>query len=420
MTDNLTNNLNQYLELKNQKVLNLFWIGYTIYVVSYSFPASSKLGYFISQGLQIIGFLIFVIASINIIQWKFSNNYLRIVFSVYCLWSFITLARGFKFEYDFIKSLFLSAWFGIFIYFAPFILLFPKDIKYLKKIFSTIFVLSIFYFLFDLFFRRVLMWGIGGNRFSTGVIETFCHFLSIPSGFVLLTYIYHSNKRNLIALAAMVLTFLLAAIRARRGLMFMSMTILLASYIIYYFTNRGAMLRIILSIFMVIFLVIYGREVYFSHRSGMFGLITGRIDEDTRTGVVNNFYGSMDTKSWIFGRGINGQYYCPGIDETVGNVTIYRDVIETGYLQVILKGGLLSLCLFLMMAIPAVFKGLFHSNNILTKACAIWILLFILYLYPTTINGFTVNYLLIWVAIGICYDSDIREMTNEKIKAELA
>lgn len=420
MTDNLKNDLDQGIDLKTNKVLSLFWIGYTIYVISYSFPASSKLSYFICQGFQILGIILFVISSINLIQWKFYNNYLRIIFSIFCLWSFIVIVRGFRFEYEFIKNLFLSGWFGIFIYFAPFSLLFPKNIKYLKKIFNTIFVLSIFYLLFDLFFHSVLLWGLGGNRYSTGVIESFSHFLSIPSGFLLLTYIYHSNKRNLIALSVIILTFLLAAIRARRGLMFMSMTILLASYIVYYFTNRGKILKIILSVFIVLFLFIYGREVYFGHKSGMFGLITGRIDEDTRTGVVDYFYSSMDTKSWIIGRGLNGQYYCPGIDEIEGSVTIYRDVIETGYLQIILKGGIISLGLFLMMAIPAVIKGLFQSRNVLSKASAIWILLFILYLYPTTINGFTLNYLLIWFAIGICYNSDIRDMTDEEIKAEIA
>jgi hypothetical protein len=195
----------------------------------------------------------------------------------------------------------------------------------------------------------------------------------------------------------------------------MSLTILVAAYIIYYFTSKGKILRIILSVFLLFFLFIYGREVYSANRGGMFGLITGRLEEDTRSGVVENFKNSMSTLDWVFGKGMNGQYYCPGISETEGTVTIFRSVIETGYLQIILKGGILSLVMFLLIAIPAMLKGFFFSRNLLSKASAAWILLFIIYLYPTTINSLTLNYLIIWLSIGICYSTEIRNMSDESI-----
>ena len=82
----------------------------------------------------------------------------------------------------------------------------------------------------------------------------------------------------------------------------------------------------------------------------------------------------MKTPDWIAGRGITGQYFCPDIEEEQFND--YRSVIETGYLNIILKGGFVSLILLLLITIPAIIKGIFYSNNILSKAAGIWIFQF--------------------------------------------
>ncbi|MCU0473446.1 MAG: hypothetical protein MUC93_08790 [Bacteroidales bacterium] len=419
MIESHENILDGCYENKVNKALNYFWFGSVIYMVNTCFLNSTLYSYYITQGLQILGFLLFIPASLKLIKWKFDNNYLRLVFTIYFLWSLSIIIRGFQFEYEFIKTMLINPMQGIFMYFAPFVLLFPKKISYYKKTFTSVVILSIFFIFYVMMFYRVLIWGFGGRLLSTGAIEGFAT-LGFASGFILLTYLYHSGKKNIFALFVIILLFLLAAIRARRGLMLMTVTILLTSYIIFYFTNKERLLKILLSLFLIIFMFIYGKEVYSSNSNGLFGLITGRIDEDTRTGVEEYFYRDMDFKDWIIGKGINGQYYCPGIEEQTGNFTVNRSVIETGYLQIVLKGGLVSLGLYILILIPAIFKGLFYSNNLLSKAAAIWILLFIIYLYPTTINGFIINYLLIWISVGICYDSGIREKTDEQIKAELA
>jgi hypothetical protein len=253
-------------------------------------------------------------------------------------------------------------------------------------------------------------------RGSTALIETFVQNLALPSGFILFTYLYHNNKKNLFALAVMILTFLLSVIRARRGLMFISVTMLVAAYIIYYFTSKGKVLRVILSVFLFAFLFVYGRQVYYNNRGGVFGLISGRMSEDTRSMVEEQFFSSMKTKDWIIGKGLQGDYYCPGIDEVEGKVTIFRTVIETGYLQIILKGGWVSLGLLLLIGLPAIYNGYFKSKNLLSKAAATWILLLLVYTYPSTINTFTLNYLLFWLSVGICYSTEIRDLPDDTVK----
>ena len=155
---------------------------------------------------------------------------------------------------------------------------------------------------------------------------------------------------------------------------------------------------------------LYAFQLYKPTDNKIFGFLLEKGDEDTRTGIELYFYDDMKSKDWIVGRGIEGQYFCPDIEED--QVTNYRKNIETGYLQTILKGGLISLGLFLLIALPAVIKGVFFSKNIFSKAAGIWVLLSIINSYPTIVNGFTLEYLLVWFSIGICYSSKIRQMSE--------
>ena len=86
----------------------------------------------------------------------------------------------------------------------------------------------------------------------------------------------------------------------------------------------------------------------------------------------------------------------------------------------ILKGGIISIVIFLLFLIPAVIKGFFDSKNLLSKAAAIWILLYIMYSYPTIIHDYSMKYLLVWLSAAICYNTKIRKMTDDEIRCELA
>jgi hypothetical protein len=394
---------------------NFFWIGFLVYTIAYSYPGITiSLKYL--QPFQILGILLFVPSGIYLIKWSFESNYLKIVFLFYLLWSVVIIFRGFTVEYEFLKSLLFTAPFSIFIYFAPLILIFRDTEANLKKLVYVIIVLNLAFVVYVILFNKIIISGISGfYRLPSWVTETFTHFLSLPAAFILLTYLYHKKSSIFFSLFILVITFVIVTIRARRGLMLMSLSFMIASYLVYYFTNKGNVLKVIISIGLLAFVIFYSYVTYSRHQYGTFGLITNRIDEDTRKGVVDYFYDDMSTRDLILGRGINGQYYCPGIDETKGSVTVMRSVIETGYLQIVLKGGFISLVIYLLITVPALFIGLFNSKNVLTKASAIWILLYTIFLYPTYVNMFSLTYLIIWISVGICYSKTIRGKSNEEI-----
>jgi hypothetical protein len=418
LLNNPPKNDNIRLDGKTNIFLDLFWIGFIIYTLIYTVSVTGYIPLSLIIVFQIIQFsamFLIIISAFVLIRFEFSNTYLLVFFVLYCIWQFTIIVRGFIFEVEYIKTSLLDAWFGIFIYFVPVVSLFPNRISSLNKVFNVIILLGIFYLLFDLFFIEELVSPYGGNRLAQALVEYFSRNLSIPCGLILLTYLYHSNKMNFLSLSIIILTFLLAAIRARRGLMFMSMTIIVISYLVFYFSNRGKIIKIILSIIMVLSLGLYGAYVYSLQKSGAFGLLTSRLHEDTRSGVIANFYSDMKAKDLLIGRGVNGQYFCPGINE--GNrITTYRSVIENGYLQIILKGGVISLVLLLAITIPAMIKGFFYSKNILSKGAAIWIFWFLINLYSSVNNTFILSYILVWISISICYESDIGSKTDDEIK----
>ena len=424
MKDNYKYILDKSYSKKTSKILNQFWAGFIIYTTSYMLDVSgvtfSYIGYNILY-LEILGLAIFIIPAIRLIRFKIQNTYLKNLYIIYYAWLFFIIIRGFSFNYLYLRATFTDAYFGIFLYLVPLILLFPKDIVYLKKVITVILILSVIYILCDMVFIKALLTSNSDSEEGKTIIEYFSKILAIPSGFILLTLSYHNDKRKFRAIVGKLwvlfvifITFLFAVIRARRGLIFMSLNILFFTYIIYNYVHKSNLFFKFFPLLIIFFVSIYAINVYNEKKPGMFGLITERLNEDTRSLVENFFYLDMNKKDWVIGKGIEGSYFCPTSD-TEDSI---RKVIETDYLQIILKGGIISLGLLLLITVPAIFKGLFYSKNILSKAAAIWILLWLIDLYPATVTTFTLNYILVWISVGICYSKEIRCMPEEIVKEQ--
>lgn len=402
---------------RTSKAFNQFWAGFIIYTTCYTLMISGVVSPKITY-LQLLGMVLFIIPTIHLIRFKIENKYLKNTYIIYCGWLLFIIVRGFTFNYTYLFNTLIDGEGGIFFYLVPLILLFPKNLIYLKKVINVIVILSVFYILCDIVFMKDLLASQGEEEGKT-TVEYFSKIFSIPCGFILLTIVYHTDKKKnwallgkLWVLFVIILTLLLALNRARRGLMFMSLNILLFTYIIYNYAHRRNLFFKFFPIIIIFFLSIYAVNIYNEKRAGVFNLITERLKEDTRSGVEKFFYLDMNKKDWIIGKGIDGLYYCPSGATSDG----YRNDIETDYLNIILKGGIISLGLLLLIAIPAIIKGLFYSKNILSKAVAIWILLWLIDLYPVPVTTFSLNYILVWISIGICYSKEIRNLPEYLVK----
>jgi hypothetical protein len=397
-----------------QKNLNLFWLGFTIYFLINAFAYTGHVNIKILQAVELLGLILVFTSIISLIQFKFDDPYLKFIYILYCTWLLTIILRGFNFlfDYSYLKEFLFNPYEGM-LYFSPLILLFTRNFIFFKKLFDIIVFFGIFYIIYDILFIKDLLNSDRTSETSQGIVEVFSD-LSFSSGYILLTYAYHPKKRQLLALAVIVLALLFAIIRARRGLIFMYSNMILISYILYVFRSKMKFLIIFITIFIALLGAVYISGVYRPHESRIFGFLLARGDENTRERVELYFHDDMKTKDWIMGRAIKGEYFCPDVEEH--QITNYRQNIETGYEQTILKGGLISLGLFLLIAVPAILKGLFYSKNILSKVAAIWIFMSLINSYPGTVNAFTLQYLLVWISIGICYSKNIRNLPEVALK----
>lgn len=243
--------------------------------------------------------------------------------------------------------------------------------------------------------------------------------LTLTIGFILFNMNHISNRHLFLALLATLVSLGASIFLARRSLILtFGMFLLVAGIVALKKIKFAKLIRILplLAITTCIFIIYSDRII-----PKMTERINERLTEDSRSYVVENFFNSME-KDMLFGKGMNGKYYSP-IDETVYvedgvkfDEIDFRDMIENGYLQSMLSGGILNVALFLMVILPAAFLGIFHSSNSFVKACGITIFLFSIDMLAYGLPRLTVQYLAVWLAVGICYKKSLRELENEDWK----
>jgi len=408
-----------FVSYKIIRYFNIFWLGFILYTGAYVLFTTMETVLFLNK-VQLLGLVLIFIGTVGLIQFKFESQYLKVLYFLYTAWLLFTVSRGFKFDRVFLFENVFNASAGLLPYFAPVVLLFPKNIFYLRRLFVTIAVLGVIFLVYSLIYRGQLLYA-GEDLASQAIMEIFAKTLSIPCGFLILTYLYQPKWRKLFAFAIVILALLLALIRGRRAITVMNLSYLMFFYFIYLYINRIKFTTLVFSLFIISLIAVGGFKYYSANKKGTFSVLTSRLNEDTRSAVETCFYDDMKTEDWIIGRGMLGEYYCPGVDEASyeNSYTDYRSIIETDYLNIVLKGGLISLGLVLLITIPAAIMGIFYSRNILSKAAGIWILFWIMDLYPATVTTFTLNYLIVWICVGICYSRAIRKMSEEDVKRTL-
>jgi hypothetical protein len=132
------------------------------------------------------------------------------------------------------------------------------------------------------------------------------------------------------------------------------------------------------------------------------------------------FYDLRD--NMLFGKGMLGTYYFPiwggDLEGEFFAQETYRTLIENGYLQLLLTGGIMHIVLFLLVLLPAALKGIFMSSNQFAKACGVVILLRLVDMFLYGLPTLSLTYIFVWICVGVCYKPSIRRMTNDEIRTE--
>lgn len=407
----------EHIQTRN---ITIFLVGYLLYSFAFVLNRTNPpyLVYIADELLSFLGVAMVTFSLLTSIRMKDSvNGYVKMIIALLIIWFYILVAWSMPAKFDFFKAKLFMGESSLMAYFVPLVVFIPDKLQFIKKAMTGVVVLGVVYFLFLILFKDVIFKFYGNSVENDRYIFEYCaKWLSLSGGFLLLTFSYQSKKVKIFAVVLVLAMLLVAIFRARRAIMFMSLVPVLMATVIYVTRSRYKLLAIIASIFVGIGTFFFAIQAYESNQGGLFGNLESRIDQDSRSGVEACLVNDFTFTDWIVGRGFEGKYFCPNVDEN-NNVVGYRTMIETDYLMIILKNGSIYLALLLLALIPAVFKGIFQSKNILSKAAGCWILFWIICLYPANVFGFSMNYLLVWLSVGICYTKEIRNIPDTVLKA---
>lgn len=230
--------------------------------------------------------------------------------------------------------------------------------------------------------------------------------------FVSLLSAYIKPKMWLLNMLGLVAMSLINMIAARRGSS-LSMAVLFVGALFFWAKNNRHKYK-----FMNILLVgvILSAAIYFVLHSSIFDFLFMRGLEDTRSGVDEALLSQMSDSELIFGKGLNGRYYYPILEDDYLNGWRYGS--ETGFYNIVLKGGYLMAFVYVLLLIIPAYNGLFRSNNFLCKAGGFFILLSLLELYPFGWLEFSVKFLAIWMMVVLCMNPYVRRMNDVQIKQQ--
>lgn len=138
--------------------------------------------------------------------------------------------------------------------------------------------------------------------------------------------------------------------------------------------------------------------------SNTFRNIAHRGMEDSRSQVEMLFFldfSHSPATDWIYGRGMDGGYAQAVTNEETGETTYSRKIIETGYLNMMLKGGILYDLIVILLIFKSL-KGVFKKDNpVYIKYSGAILATYFLDMYTTNpICDYTTRSIMFWFLIS--------------------
>ena len=350
----------------------------------------------------------------------------RNLIRTYVFLQVIIVLRGVFFNYssltEFLSSSFTNPYSTLAFIMPLLVFVNPEylDFKFLKKIMMVL-VFIFIYVVIDnyqaIFLETYIMRASveGGENYGVivGIVEYVTSFFML-SAFLLFIPKFIPSKNWYIAFVCLLVSIVIVAIGARRSSLAYMALIMIGS--IYFYTrgrNTSKAFRYITVLSIIGILVYY----ITSNLDTSFSLLQERGLSNSRETVEGEFWQDMgDGLDWVFGRGLNGKYYAASTSYLDSSLSVYRNICETGYLNIILTGGVVSLIFYISILLRAALRGWFKSNNNLTKAFSAYIVVSIVSLIPFGLLSFTLTFFVVWIGVSICNNPYYLNLSDDEIK----
>ena len=359
--------------------------------------------------LSLIPFLYTAFQLIN--DFKLESSYFKFIMTLFLLYEAVIIVRGLSFQYADIKN-YIQNGIVFWPFVVPFFIFFEKKLSTIGLFIKWIYFSGLFFLAISLMVPTLLL--------DRSTAETFIGF-SVPCGFLLLNSSYLSSKKVNLAFLAIFISIISMILLARRTGLVIFLGFVITGYLLNRSTNSNSKLFKFLPFFIIITVFFLFNQHFEHYKDLLFDKLVGRISEDTRTDLFTMFFSDM-RHHFIFGKGMNASYYFPlggfEIDGVYYGRVEYRYLIENGYLQLMLTGGIVYIVLYVLVLLPAAILGFFKSSNLFVKACGIVIFLRLIDMFLYGLPALNLAYILVWICVGICYKESMRRLSNDEIMSE--
>ena len=351
------------------------------------------------QIVSLANYILMAIATYLLIS-SVIKNHLKIEFSqklffiwiVYIYIAAIPIIIGGYMNYLYLKK-FLTYY--MFMYSIPFFMICSLNEAFIKQLFKLIYLLCCLYFI-------SLIAGKGLNEGFTMLAEGVI--------ILLMTLSYHKSKKKIVIILCCLLCIVLMMLAARRNKVVYFGGGLIMAFLInaIYSKKSGSKIGWLFLIFVLLIGFVFTAS-YFSYFFERVG--TGMSSRQVVLDYYFEDFNSTPT-DWITGRGMYGEFF-GGLANASDENTEMRDGIENGYLFLILKGGLIWVCLLIIISLRAIYKGLFKSNNLLCKGFAMIILLYLIDMVGFGIPTTWIKYIMVYISIAGCNTEWLRNCSDD-------
>jgi hypothetical protein len=368
---------------------------------------------------HLLKYIFSVAALIIIFQFYFSSrknniesNFDKVIINLFIIVSIGLLVNSLRFDTFYIQEVFGERYFFV-PYLLPIIFMRSKyDLFFFKNVLkytNYLIIPAIITQWIVLFFFRDIYYYVPGM--------TAIYTLSLAPMLLIFVSFYLNEKRiKYYSLLYFISFALLCAIWGRRGETLEPLYFVVTPFIMKILSKEIALVNrtktlmfFLLFLSISIFTIIQNYESFgFAERGGF----TQNAFDQSRGETVDAFFSDFGTKpyDYMFGRGLNAL-----ITKFFSGDNMLSRTIEIGYLNILLKGGLLYLLPMLYLFIRSIYLGLFRSYNYLSKGLAFIVLWHVIYMSSFAMANFSPYYILVWIGVAANFDRSIREKTNQEL-----
>jgi len=298
---------------------------------------------------------------------------------------------------------------GNFIVFFSFYLVNIKiPLQFLKTLLKVTYILSIIFIFIGVPMFSYFTSDIFNNA------EYFVRNFSLPGMFLFLLFPYQKKSVNRVLFLNLFLALLMMMILARRNIVLFQVSAIFFLGLVIVLSSSSSIKKnkviIILSfIFLSALSLIILRQFDFS-----FFISKSYTGFSSRDQVILEFISNFNSTpiDWYIGRGPLGSF----TSHLGSELNDQRTLIENGFLQIILKQGLLFLIPFVFLSFLSIYKGFFSSKNHLSKVCAILVIVNLIDMVGYGLPFLGIKYLNFLIAFSLCLSPVVRNMSDIEIK----